>query len=179
LAEQELELKQIRELDPQAISAVHERYFGEIYRYAYLRTGDNSVAEDVTSEVFVRMLEALHRGKGPNENVRGWLYGTAANLIHDHFREMYKKPVETMPEEIEADGVDPERSVEKKMNFESVLDATHELTEEQQRVLALRFGSGLSVEETAGLMKKKGNAIKALQFRALHALRRNLGEDHS
>jgi RNA polymerase sigma-70 factor (ECF subfamily) len=177
VAGQELDLKQVRELDPRAINIVHDRYFGEIYRYAYLRTGDHSVAEDIASEVFVRMLEALHRGKGPKENVRGWLYGTAANLIHDHFREIYKKPVESISEQNHTDEIDPEHQVDKKMDIESVLEATHDLTEEQQQVLALRFGSGLSIEETAGLMKKKGNAIKALQFRALQALRRNLGED--
>ena len=50
------------------------------------------------------------------------------------------------------------------------------LTPEQQEVLALRFGLGYSLEETAVHVKKKVNAVKALQFRALAALQRELGE---
>lgn len=176
---QDLDLKGVRSLDPEAISAVHERYYAEIFRYAYHRCGDGTVSEDIAGEVFVRMLEALHRGKGPKDNVRGWLYGTAANLIHDHFRDLYRKPVESLPEEVRDGELDPESYVEQRTDIEKVLNATHYLTEEQQQVLSLRFGSGLSVEETAGVMDKKTNAVKALQFRALHALRRNLAKENS
>lgn len=50
------------------------------------------------------------------------------------------------------------------------------LTEEQQQVLALRFGQGYSLEETATRMEKNVNAVKALQFRALASLQRQIGE---
>ena len=58
----------------------------------------------------------------------------------------------------------------------SIRAAYSQLTPEQQHVLALRFGDGFSLEETAKVMKKKVNAIKALQFRAMTALQRNIGE---
>ncbi len=52
-----------------------------------------------------------------------------------------------------------------------------QLTEDQQQVLALRFGQGYSLEETAAVMKKQINAVKALQFRALNALQRKIGDE--
>jgi RNA polymerase sigma-70 factor (ECF subfamily) len=57
-----------------------------------------------------------------------------------------------------------------------VQDALTQLTPEQQHVLVLRFGEGYSLEETAALLKKNVNAVKALQFRALTSLQRHIGE---
>jgi len=57
-----------------------------------------------------------------------------------------------------------------------VRGAYSKLTSEQQDVLALRFGAGYSLEETAARMDKNVNAVKALQFRALAALQREIGE---
>jgi RNA polymerase sigma-70 factor (ECF subfamily) len=57
-----------------------------------------------------------------------------------------------------------------------VQSAYARLTAEQQHVIALRFGQGYSLEETANYLKKNVNAVKALQFRALAALQRQIGE---
>ncbi len=57
------EITALRALDAEAISAVHARYFVELYRYAAYRTGDPQLAEDLASEVLVRLLEAMRAGK--------------------------------------------------------------------------------------------------------------------
>ncbi|MEW6567363.1 MAG: sigma-70 family RNA polymerase sigma factor [Chloroflexota bacterium] len=174
MAEERFELKGLRALDPQAIASIHHRYFPELYRYARFRLGDNSSAEDVASEAFVRLLEAVADGRGPESSLRGWLIGTAANLINMHFRRAYRRPQEQLSDELISDGPDPAASAEGIEQRHVLRRALRRLTPEQQHVLALRFGGGYSLEETAALMHKRPNAIKALQFRALAALRRGM-----
>jgi RNA polymerase sigma-70 factor (ECF subfamily) len=170
------ELSSLRRLDPLALSSIHDRYFPEVYRYAAYRVGDALVAEDVASEAFVRLLEALQTGRGPRTSVRRWLIGTANHLVLDHFRAVYQRPQQRLSENAAGEEGDPVVQLEtgeKRMGLRRALEA---LTAEQQHVLALRFGGGYSLEETAGLMGKNANAIKALQFRALAALRRTMGD---
>jgi RNA polymerase sigma-70 factor (ECF subfamily) len=170
------ELDGLRALDAQAITAVHNRYYPEIYRFARYRLGDEHLAEDVAADVFVRLLEAVHAGRGPQTSLRGWLFGTTSHLINDHFRKTYARPVDTLDEEMRSAAADPSALAEAGEQQHKVRQALSGLTEEQQQVLALRFGSAYSLEETAELMGKNANAIKALQFRALAALRRGMAE---
>jgi len=170
------ELSSLRRLDPHTLASIHDRYFPEVYRYAAYRLGDTLVAEDVASEAFVRLLESLQTGRGPRTNVRSWLIGTANHLVYDHFRAAYRKPEQALPELTAGEDGDPQLFLEDGERRRGLRQALESLTPEQQHVLALRFGGGYSLEETAGLMGKNANAIKALQFRALAAMRRALRE---
>ena len=171
------ELEGLRALDPQAITDVHNRFYPAIYRFLRYRLSDETAAEDLAAEVFVRLLEALHEGRGPENNIRGWLMGTAAHMANDYYRKQYSRPVVELSEELPGNHADDPHSVaESKEHKRLVQESLQKLTEEQRQVLALRFGSGFSLDETAEAMGKKANAIKALQFRALEALRRGLGE---
>jgi RNA polymerase sigma-70 factor (ECF subfamily) len=170
------ELEALRALDPQAVSSVHARYFPQLYRYARYRLGDSSAAEDVASEALVRLLEAVAAGSGPTSTLRGWLLGTAANLINDSLRRRYAKPEEGLSEEIAAEDPTPHDHAEGSEAIRAVRAAILRLTADQQHVLALRFGSEYTLEETAAILRKKTNAVKALQFRALAALRRAMEE---
>ena len=169
------ELSSLRRLDPHTLASIHDRYFAEVYRYAAYRLGDELVAEDVASEAFVRLLESLRTGGGPRTSVRSWLIGTANHLVHDHFRAVYQRPERDLDERTAGENDDPHEHLERSERRRGLRQAFETLTPEQQHVLALRFGGGYSLEETAGLMGKNANAIKALQFRALAALRRALG----
>ena len=84
MADPEIDIEGLKQLDPAVVSAVHERFFPQIYQYARYRVPDDQTAEDITGEVFVRLLEAVEGGKGPRRSVRGWLFGTASNLVNDH-----------------------------------------------------------------------------------------------
>ncbi len=169
-----IDLARLRALDPQAVSEAHRRYLPEVYRYAYYRTGDASRAEDIAGEVFLRLLEALNAKKGPHTNLRGWLYGTASNLINEYFRIPADREVELQLDQFVADDADASRHAERVERLSAVRAALAQLTPEQQHVLALRLGSGFSVKETAELLGKRPGAVKALQFRALNSLRRHL-----
>ena len=166
----------LHNLDQQAIGAVYDQYFSEIYRYVLYRLGDPTLAEDIASDVFVRLLESVQSGHPPQTNLKGWLIGTASHVITDHLRQKYRRPEEEISESIPDRGPSITAEVDQREQNRIVNDAYAQLTPEQQHVLALRFGQGYSLEETATLMNKNVNAVKALQFRALAALQREVGE---
>ena len=166
----------LNKLDSQAVGDVFDRYFSEIYRYVRYRINDDTVAEDVASDVFVRLLEALQKRRGPNTNVKGWLIATASNAVNDHLRRQYRRPTEELSDSMMDEEANIHREIDLREQNRAVRTAYEQLTAEQQHVLALRFGQGYSLDETAQFMQKKVNAVKALQFRALTALQRLIGE---
>jgi len=169
-------LNGLQKLDSQSIGAIYDQYFSEVYRYVRYRIGDDAVAEDIASDVFVRLLEAVSKRQGPQTNLRGWLIATASNAVNDHLRRQYRRPVEALSDSLPDGGPGIHAEVDLREQNRVVQTAYAQLTSEQQHVLALRFGQGYSLEETAVYMKKKVNAVKALQFRALAALQRQIGE---
>jgi RNA polymerase sigma-70 factor (ECF subfamily) len=140
------------------------------------RIGDQTLAEDIASDVFIRLLEAVNEGRAPQTNLKGWLIGTASHVVADHMRKKYRRPEEEVTESLPDLNPGPASEVDQREQNRAVQSAYTQLTPEQQHVLALRFGQGYSLEETAEFMNKNVNAIKALQFRALAALQRELGE---
>ncbi len=170
------ELNNLRELDAKAIGAVYDQYFSEIYRYTLYRIGDQVLAEDIASDVFVRLLEAVKSGRAPRTNLRGWLIGTASHIVADHMRKKYRRPEEQISESLPDLQPGPASEVDQREQNRIVQSAYAQLTPDQQQVLALRFGQGYSLEETAAFMNKNVNAVKALQFRALSSLQREIGE---
>jgi len=168
------EIGGLRDLDPQAVSLIYSQYFPEVYRYVRFRLGDELLSEDVTSEVFLRLLKAVRERRGPRKNLHGWLISTAHHKVMDALRQKYRHPHETLTELISFDGHGPLEEVERRDTSAAMRKALLRLTGKQQHVLALRFGEGCSLEETAALMNKNVNAVKALQFRALSALQRIL-----
>jgi RNA polymerase sigma-70 factor (ECF subfamily) len=166
----------LRKLDSQAIGAIYDQFFSEVYRYVLYRLGDQSLAEDIASDVFVRLLEAAQKGRSPQSNIRGWLIATSSHAVMDHLRRKYRRPVEAISESMPDLGPGLHDEFDLREQNRSVRQAYAQLTQEQQDVLALRFSQGYSLEETALHMKKNVNAIKALQFRALAALQRQIGE---
>lgn len=169
-------LKGLQELNSQAIGAIYDRYFPEIYRYVRYRINDDSTAEDIASDVFVRLLEAAQRRQGPQSSLKGWLIATASHAVNDHLRKHYRRPVEALSDSFADGRPSVHAEVDLREQNRMVQSAYAQLTAEQQHVLALRFGQGYSIEETATHLKKNINAVKALQFRALAALQRQIGE---
>jgi RNA polymerase sigma-70 factor, ECF subfamily len=166
----------LRKLDQQVIGAIYDQYFPEVYRYILYRVSDETVAEDISSDVFVRLLEASQGKRTPNSNLKGWLIGTASHAISDYMRKKYRRPEESISDSLADLGPGPVFEVDQREQNRAVQNAYACLTSEQQDVLALRFGQGYSLEETAALLNKNVNAVKALQFRALASLQREIGE---
>ena len=169
-------LDDLQRLDTQAIGAIYDRYFSEVYRYVRYRINDDAVAEDIASDVFVRLLEASQKRQGPQSSLKGWLIATASHAVNDHLRRQYRRPVEALSDSLPDHGSSVHSEVDTREQNQLVQSAYAQLTSEQQHVLALRFGQGYSIEETATHFNKNINAVKALQFRALAALQRQIGE---
>jgi RNA polymerase sigma-70 factor, ECF subfamily len=166
-------LARARAFDQRALAEIHNKYYPELYRYLWYRTNDSIVADDLASEVFMRLLNVLQSGRPP-ESIRGWIFGVAAHVVADHYRSKGRRPQVELSEELPSVDSNLDDKVNASMMNATVRNAMQGLTEEQQTVLALRFGDGWSVAETASVMKKSATAVKQLQFRALSALRRLL-----
>jgi RNA polymerase sigma-70 factor (ECF subfamily) len=163
-----------------ALASIYDEYSPLIFRYLYRRVGNARLAEDLTGQVFVKLLEAVQRDTLWNKSFRGWLYRIAHNVVIDHFRKHGNQKIVELEEWVASDEEGLEGTVISRLQFERVQQALHKLTEEQAQVIVLRFGEGLSNQEVAEIMGKTEGAIKGLQHRAVKALRRLLVErEHS
>ena len=171
--EQQLLLEQASRADPAALGVLYDQYSGKIYSYIYHRVGQVELAEDLTAQVFMRMLEAVSSGRSWQSSFSGWLYRIAHNLVIDHYRRRGRATFvdidDASPISSEAE---PFEVVEARLNGERIQAALSRLTDEQAEVITLRFIEGLNIAEVAALMDKTEGAVKALQYRAVLALRR-------
>jgi len=167
-------LAHARRLEPAALAEVHDRYYPAIYRYIAYRVADVQVAEDLTSEVFTRLLSALRDRNAPQNTLRGWLYAVARRVVSDHHRKHFRRPQVELLDSVPSQDANPLEIAEASMTRESLLTAIAELTEDQQQVIALRFGSEMPIQTVAETMGKTEGAVKQLQARALASLARRL-----
>lgn len=169
-------LARAQDLDKEAIAKIHDAHHGAIYRYISFRVDDPQTVEDLTSEVFIRFVHALRRRRGPKENLPGWLYGTAANVVREHYRARAKQPLAHLDDAIPGKGPGPEENVSARLEAEQLRQAMGDLSTEQQEVLALRFGYGMRHKEVAKTLGKSEGAVRMLQVRAIAALSELLSE---
>ena len=158
--------------DAAAFEQLYDRYAPVVHRYVHRRLLDSALAEDVTSETFVRALRGIDSVSFQGRDVGAWLVTIARNLLLDHVRSnRYRLEVATADmREADRTTDGPEDAVVQQHRAEQLLDSVRRLGREQQECIALRFLHGLSVAETAAVMGKKEGAVKALQHRALRRL---------
>jgi RNA polymerase sigma-70 factor (ECF subfamily) len=168
-------LTQARRGDRKAIARIYDSFFEPVYRFIRWRVDDPAVAEDLTSEVFLKFLAALRGEHAPRDSLRGWLFRVARNVLHDHYRGA--TPVNDLDDNLPllTEG-DMESDLQARLDAERVRRALAMLAPDQQEVLILRFGQMMSLQDTAESMGKSISAIKSLQFRAVDTLRRLLAE---
>lgn len=169
-------LAQARTLDPIALAKVHDLYYGPIFRYVLMRVSDHQMSEDLTSEVFVRFLHALHDKTAPQNSLRGWLYRVASYVVSDYYRKQYRVQHTELHDSLPGRD-NPRTTVETNLTWENIQTALQDLTDDQQDVIALRFGYGLPIREVAQTIGKSEGAVKQLQARAIVALTRKLKRD--
>jgi RNA polymerase sigma-70 factor, ECF subfamily len=160
--------------DAETISGLYERFQLSVFRYLYYRTGDHQTAEDLTSEVFERMLRFISGFRPPSASFQGWLFQIARNLCNDHFRRTISQPVVPLEENM-ALGTDRySPSAERVLTSQGLRQALDQLNEEQRDVIILRFIACLPVADVASSLNKSEDAVKGLQRRGLLALRQIL-----
>jgi RNA polymerase sigma-70 factor (ECF subfamily) len=156
-----------------AIEALYDRHRPSIFRYVWSRVGDRHAAEDLTSDVFVRMVTALPDYRSTGQPFRAWLYRIAHNLLVDHYRRENKHVAVSLDtiEERDAGGEDPVSFTERRLNAERVQHALSQLDPAHREIVVLRFLCELSLQEVAQVLGKTEAAVKSLQHRSLTALR--------
>jgi RNA polymerase sigma-70 factor, ECF subfamily len=168
--------------DAAAFGLIYDRYVDTVFRFVYFRVGNRQLAEDLTSDTFLRALKRIGSFTWQGRDLGAWLVTIARNLVADHFKSGRYRLEVTSGDVLDADREDrgpegsPESAVVDHITNVALLTAVKQLNPEQQECIVLRFLQGFSVAETAQTMGKNEGAIKALQYRAVRALARLLPE---
>jgi RNA polymerase sigma-70 factor (ECF subfamily) len=169
--------------DADAFGELYDRYVDLVYRYIYYRVATPALAEDLTSETFLRALRRITSFTWQGRDVGAWFVTIARNLIADHYKSGRYRLELTADDVTAVSGAasrmveeGPEGEVLESMQNAVLLEAVKQLNPEQQECIVLRFLQGMSVAETALAMGKNDGAIKALQYRAIRSLGRLLPE---
>ncbi|MDT8909912.1 sigma-70 family RNA polymerase sigma factor [Amycolatopsis sp. PS_44_ISF1] len=174
-------VRSAQEGDTSAFGQLYDRYVDVVYRYALFRLGDRDLAEDVTSETFLRALRRITSVSYQGRDVGAWFVTIARNLILDHVKSSRFR-LEVVTGEVTEPGgtagatvgpavqAGPEQQAIAGATRTELLRCVAELGEDQRECIVLRFLQGLSVAETAKVMRRNEGAIKALQHRAVRRL---------
>lgn len=160
-----------------AFAQLYEMHYDQIYRYVSFKCGNRLEAEDLTGEVFVKMIESIGSFKFKGFPFTSWLYRIAHNVVVDYFRRKGRRPTVPLDAAMNAASEaerDLERRAEVSLTIREVVNAMDNLTDLQREVITLRFAAGLSISETADAVGKKQNAVKALQHAGIKKLRNEL-----
>ncbi len=164
--------------DQEAVVEIYERYKSSIFMYIFFRVNDQDCAEDLTAEVFVRMIGKLKAYVQRDRPFLAWLYTIAHNLVMDHYRGGNGIPHLPLEEDLVAGDVGhPVKAAEDRLALECLARALKFLTDEQREVIFLKFMEDREIDEVAALLGKNERAVRSLQHRALSALHRAMTQE--
>ena len=161
--------------DREALEALYLLHFDRIYSYLHMSVGNRHDAEDLTTQTFLKMLEAIGRFRWRSAPFSAWLFRIAHNLAMDHFRAAKRtQPEEEVPEPPDSEEISAEEEAMHAIGRQSMLELIENLSPEQQQVLTLKFVFNFPNAEVATILGKTEGAIKSLQHRALVSLQKQL-----
>lgn len=169
-------IRRAKEGESTVVGELYERYQRGIFRYLYYRVGDQQTAEDLTSEVFLRMVEKITNFDDRRISFQAWLFQIARNLSIDHYRKMSVQQNVQLKDDIPESGNEPLEMVAQELTIEKLQQALLELPDNQRDVIVMRFIVGMPISRVAETLHKTEDSIKGLQRRALLALRGTLVE---
>ena len=164
--------------DMAAFEQLFERYYDVVFRFVLFRTNDRPLAEDITSETFVRALRRIGSVTYQGRDIAAWFVTIARNLIFDHVKSSRYRLESTTADmlDLSPSTHGPEQQVLDGATHDELLRCVAKLNPDQQECIHLRFLQGLSVAETARIMDRNEGAVKALQHRAVRRLAQLLPE---
>jgi RNA polymerase sigma-70 factor (ECF subfamily) len=169
--------------DQQAFGQLYDQYSQVVYRYVLFRVSDHSLAEDITSETFLRAFRRIASVRYQGRDIAAWFITIAKNLVLDHIkssRNRLEVPTDELYDSSPAvrnHQAGPEQHVLTQATHAELLRCVRQLNPDQRDCIRMRFLQGLSVSETAARMHRNEGAIKALQHRAIRRLAQILPED--
>jgi len=165
--------------DTRAIAALYDLHYPAIYNYIYFRVDDQPTAEDLSAEVFIRMIGKITAYNDRGRPLLAWLYTIARNLVTDHHRSSGKKEELSHKDQLLADrGPDPAQQVQDLQAQDCFRKALTHLTESQRLILIYRFIEEYSTPKIMELLSKSDRAVRSLQHRALRSLEKALVEEN-
>jgi len=168
-------VREAQQGEREALEELYLLHFDRIYSYLHMSVGNRHDAEDLTMQVFVKMLESIAKFRWRSAPFSAWLFRIAHNLAMDHFRANKRwQPEEEVPEPDPGEGSAAEEEALESIGRQSMLELIQNLSHEQQQVLTLKFVFNFSNGEAATILDKTEGAIKSLQHRALASLQRQL-----
>jgi RNA polymerase sigma-70 factor (ECF subfamily) len=167
-----------QQYDDRALARIYNLYADRIFRYIFFRIGERNRAEELTGEVFVRLLENVGNFRmgahGIALALTGWIYRIAHNLIIDEYRRQKVRAEMDPLTDGWQETPEPDLSLDFHLSRADLQSALQQLTDDQQTVILLRFDEGMTSAEIGRVLGKTETAVKALQRRALAALARYL-----
>ena len=161
--------------DRSALEELYLLHFDRIYSYLHMSVGSRHDAEDLTTQTFVKMLEAIGRFQWRSVPFSAWLFRIAHNLAIDHFRANRRwQPEEEIPEAVQGEVTSAEEQALVSLGQTSMLELIDRLSPEQRQVLTLKFVFRFSNGEAAAILGKTEGAVKSLQHRALASLQKHV-----
>jgi RNA polymerase sigma-70 factor, ECF subfamily len=159
-----------------AIGEIYELCQADLFRYLYYRVDDPASAEDLTAEVFLRVIKGLPAFRRNSVPFEAWIFKIAHNLTVDYYRRESVRNHTEIDENLVDRDTGPEMAVEQRLSSQQLARALKELTDDQREVVILRFVLGMPIGQVAHTVEKSETAVKAAQRRGLQALRRILEE---
>ena len=176
MTSEEVLVKQAQQGDKAAFERLYNMHHEAIFSYIYYRVGNAQQAEDLTGDVFVKMVDKIDTFTSGTRPFLAWLYTVAGNLVRDTMRRQQKIDWVPLDERDSDEEAKVLKTVDKKLTEEQLVEAMTQLTEEQRQVILLRFVEGRTAPAVAELIGKTVTSVKALQRRGIGALRRQLVE---
>lgn len=160
--------------DSAAFATLYDRHVDRVLRYVLLRVGDRHLAEDVTSETFLRALRRITSISYQGRDVGAWFTTIARNLVFDHIKSSRFR-LEIVTDDVGEPGTHqnttgPEQQAISRTVNDELVRCISDLGDDQRECIVLRFIQGYSVAETAAIMRRNEGAVKALQHRAVRRL---------
>jgi len=176
LAEWDL-VKRAQEYDEAAIEALYQTYYPKIYSYAFLQMGDVQAAEDLASDVMLKMIESIDKYRFRGLPFGAWVFRIARNRLIDLHRRRRRRGEVDLSETLSSGLASPQALAERALERGQLQVALKHLTDEQRQVIVLKFIQGFDNRSAGKIMDRSEGAIKSLQHRALGSLRRLLYQE--
>jgi RNA polymerase sigma-70 factor (ECF subfamily) len=157
-----------------ALASLYEQYYDRIVRYIFVRINNQSEAENLGGDVFLRVLQSLDSYRGRREQMRAWLFKIAHNLVVDYLRKISRRREISINEVEIPDKLNVEEVVEAKLEVNRLSQALKQLTPAQREVIGLRFFAGFSSAEVGKMLGKSSGAVREMQRAAVQTLREQM-----
>jgi RNA polymerase sigma factor (sigma-70 family) len=162
--------------DLQQASLLFERYHKRILNFLARMVLDRAVAEDLTQNVFLRMIRYRTSYQEGNK-FQSWIYQVARNVFSDHYQANKNRKSDFIDVEKMSDTMeDPEESKDQHEREETLRRSMALLNEEQQQLLVLTRFQHMKYEEVADIMDTTVANIKVKVHRAIAKLREHYFE---